>query len=163
MVLRKLLLLLLLFVPAFAQGDETEIEEPSGEPVEEEPPSKPPPPPAPRPDEGKVKPKAPLQARINAAIEKGVAWLKERQGKDGSYGPCTAGGRYEGDETGDRDCYRIGPTAFAVFTLRKCGVPRTDRTIKKALKWLNKVCRKGWTPDKKRNDATQFQGRGIYH
>ncbi|MHC4339736.1 MAG: prenyltransferase/squalene oxidase repeat-containing protein, partial [Planctomycetota bacterium] len=161
-VLRKLLLLLLLFVPALAQGDETEIEEPSGEPIEEEPPPKPPPPAAPKPDEGKAKPKAPLQARINAAIEKGVVWLKERQGKDGSYGPCTATGRYESDETGDRDCYRIGPTAFTVFTLRKCGVPRTDRTIKKALKWLKKVCRKGWTPDRKRNDTTQFQGKGIY-
>jgi hypothetical protein len=149
---------MLLCVPAMAQGDETEIEEPSGEPIEDEPP----PPPAPKPDEGKVVPKAPLQARINAAIEKGVVWLKERQGKDGSYGPCIASHRYDSDEESDLALYYIGPTAFAVFTLRKCGVPRTDRTIKKSLKWLKKVCRKGWTPGSKRIDGTQFQGKGTY-
>jgi hypothetical protein len=38
-------------------------------------------------EEEQVQPKVPLYERINAAIDKGVAWLKERQLKGGWYGP----------------------------------------------------------------------------
>ncbi|MHC4818439.1 MAG: prenyltransferase/squalene oxidase repeat-containing protein [Planctomycetota bacterium] len=165
--MRKLLLLLLLLGPGWAQDDddpEIEIdktpppekeEEKKKEPKREEPRPETPPKPA--------KPKAPLQVRINAAIDKGVAWLKQRQEKDGSFGPCVSGGKNGDENAKGGKCYRIGPTAFTVFTLRKCGVPRTDHTIKAAVKWLKKKCRKGWTPDRPRNDTTQFQGKGFYH
>ncbi len=113
-------------------------------------------------EEPRVERKLSLGERVNAAIDKGVAWLKQRQGKDGSYGPCVAGSVYGSDIQRDEDCYRIGPTAFAVFTLRKCGVPRKDKTIKAAVKWLKKRCRRGWNPDHKRVQGTQFQGDDLY-
>ena len=113
-------------------------------------------------EEPKVERKLSLGERVNVAIDKGVVWLKQRQDKYGSYGPCIAGSRYESDVESDRDCYRIGPTAFAVFTLRKCGVPRKDKTIKAAVKWLKKRCRRGWNPDHKRVRGTQFQGDDLY-
>ena len=109
-----------------------------------------------------VEAKVPLHERINKAIDSGVQWLKNRQAKDGSYGPCVSGGTYGGDGPGG-DCYRIGPTAFAAFTLRKCGVPRKDKTIKLALKWLKKHCRVGWHPDLGRTSReSQFQAKGAY-
>lgn len=161
---RKLLPLLLLLGPGWAQDDddpEIEIDKPPPPEEEEEKPRPKPPPPKTPPKP--AKPKVPLQVRINEAIDQGVLWLKQRQLKDGSYGPCVAGRRYGSAVRRKKNCYRIGPTAFTVFTLRKCGVPRTDRTIKAAVKWLKKKCRKGWTPDRPRNDTTQFQGKGIYH
>jgi len=162
---RKLLLLLLLFGPGWAQDDddpEIEIDKPPPPEEEEDKPrprSKPKPPPTPPKP---VKPKLSLQMRINAAVDKGVLWLKQRQRKDGSYGPCVATATYGSDARKKSSCYRIGPTAFTVFTLRKCDVPRTDRTVTAAVKWLKKICRKGWTPDLKRVHGTQFQGKGVF-
>lgn len=114
-------------------------------------------------DEEQAQPKVPLYERINAAIDKGVAWLKQRQLKGGSYGPCVPTGRY-GDPTkrDKQEFYRIGPTAFTIFTLRKCGVPRKDRTIKAAFKWLKRGARTGYNPDMKRVEGTQFQGKKVY-
>ena len=68
-------------------------------------------------------------------------WLKQRQGEDGSWGPCVASGSYADSDRGPSECYRIGPTAFSIFTLRKCGVPRKDKVIKAGLKWLEERCR----------------------
>ncbi len=76
-------------------------------------------------------------AKVNAAIDRGVAWLKESQQKDGSWGPCVATGTYDGKALVDPRCYFIGPTAFSVFTLSRCGVPRKDKVIKHALKWMD--------------------------
>ncbi|MCZ6786190.1 MAG: hypothetical protein O7E54_03390, partial [Planctomycetota bacterium] len=61
-------------------------------------------------EEPKVERKLSLGERVNVAIDKGVVWLKQRQGKDGSYGPCVAGRRYGSDIQKDEECYRIGPT-----------------------------------------------------
>jgi len=160
--MRKLLLLLLLLGPGWAQDDddpEIEIDKtPPPEKEEEKPRPKPPP----TPPKAK-KPKLSLPMRVHAAIEKGVLWLKQHQLEDGSYGPCVATGTYGTDDRKKSKCYRIGPTAFAVFTLRKCGVPRTDGTIKAAVKWLKKRCRHGRTPDLKDADGSPFRRKGgIY-
>ncbi|MDJ0976320.1 MAG: hypothetical protein QNJ98_17800 [Planctomycetota bacterium] len=68
-----------------------------------------------------------FQADVDKAIDKGVAYLKTLQIKDGeehapSYVP--------------HGKHRIGSTALAVLTLAACDVPRDDPTIRKALDWL---------------------------
>jgi len=82
-----------------------------------------------------------LQARINEAIKKGVAWLEKAQLEDGSWGPVRANKRYDSDETGDWIRDPFGPTAFAIYTLAKCEVKRKDPTIQKGLKYLEKNCK----------------------
>lgn len=162
--MRRLLLLLLLVGPGWAQDEddpEIEIDQPPP-PEKEEERKKEPPKEEPKPPPEPAKPKVSLQVRINEAIDKGVAWLRQRQEKNGSFGPCVSGGKYGDENAKGGECYRIGPTAFTVFTLRKCGVPRTDPTIKAALKWLKRVCRRGWAPGMQRIRGTQFQGKGVY-
>ena len=161
--MRKFLVLLLLLGPVVADDDESEIEIDVPPPPEKkaEPKPKPTPIPVPPESEKPVEPKATLQERINLAIDRGVDWLKKRQNEDGSYGPCVSGSTYGSDVRRDKNCYLVGPTAFTVFTLRKCGVPRKDPVIKKALKWLRKRCRRGWNPDLPRVDGTQFRGKDI--
>jgi len=65
-------------------------------------------------------------AEVQCAIDAGVAWLKSKQRPDGSWGPCRKG----------ENCYLTGPTSLAVFALSRSGVPKSDRSIRKALKWL---------------------------
>ncbi|MCK6460761.1 MAG: hypothetical protein L6Q95_12820 [Planctomycetes bacterium] len=80
---------------------------------------------------------APTPEAINRAIDAGVLWLKSAQLEDGSYGPCMAGGAYDGTAGGV--CYRLGPTAFSLFTLAVCGVPKEDPAIQRGLTWLRKT------------------------
>ncbi|MDH3592256.1 MAG: terpene cyclase/mutase family protein [Planctomycetota bacterium] len=81
--------------------------------------------------------KGSLQEAVNKAIKNGVAWLKERQNKDGSWAPVTANRDYV---TGKVGATRVrdgtGPTAFALYALAKCGVSKKDPAIKKGLAWL---------------------------
>jgi len=79
----------------------------------------------------------PKPEAINRAIDAGVAWLKSAQREDGSFGPCVAGAYY-GSEFGGGPCYHLGPTAFSIFTLAVCGVPRDDPVIERGLAWLRK-------------------------
>ncbi|MEM8882687.1 MAG: hypothetical protein AAGD14_01300 [Planctomycetota bacterium] len=79
---------------------------------------------------------APTVLEVNAAIDRGLAWLKSAQRKDGSWGPCVGGPRYDGGPGGV--CYLAGPTAFSVFTLATCEVPRRDPAIKRGLAYLQK-------------------------
>ena len=62
--------------------------------------------------------------RVNKSIDRGVAWLKEKQREDGTW-------KAHGN-------YRIGTTALAVFTLLACGVPAEDESVDRALAWLFK-------------------------
>ncbi|MHC4163212.1 MAG: hypothetical protein ACYSUM_13875, partial [Planctomycetota bacterium] len=88
-------------------------------------------------DDFAPKVKRSLQTRINEAIKKGVAWLKKRQGKDGSWGPVTANRKYgEKKQSGKYIRDPTGPTSWAIYTLSKCGVKKTDPVIKKGHKWL---------------------------
>ena len=83
-------------------------------------------------------PKAPtFEDRVNRAVDRGVAWLKAAQQKDGSWGPCVSGRSYSGEKR-DRTCYTTGPTSFSLFTLAKCGVGRKDPVVKRGLRWLRK-------------------------
>jgi len=123
--------------PLFGEDDESEIEieeapEAEAEPEPEKKPERP------RREEDPVRTpkfKPPTAAEINKAIDDGVAWLRTAQKKDGSWGFCVSSGTYNGPRS-DNECYHIGPTAFAIFTLLKCDVPRKDKQIKKGLKWL---------------------------
>jgi hypothetical protein len=82
-----------------------------------------------------------LDARVNEAIDRGVAWLREAQQKDGSWGPCQSGGSYDGTQP-PQPCYFIGPTAFSLFTLAKCGVSRRDKGVRRGLRWLREEARR---------------------
>jgi len=82
----------------------------------------------------------PTPEEVQTAIAKGKRWLVQAQREDGSWGPCRADGFYgEGQSSlqGSHDAYPVGPTAFTVFALAKCGVTREDRAVQKALHWLD--------------------------
>jgi len=64
-----------------------------------------------------------VQPAINAAIQQGVAFLKDSQLRDGSWGEHTPK-------------YRSGQTALSVYTLVKAGVPRTDPAVRMGLAFL---------------------------
>jgi hypothetical protein len=81
----------------------------------------------------------PLEERVNKAIDSGVAWLKQAQHKNGSWGPCVSSGiSYDGTRTPSPLCHVTGPTTFSLFTLARCGVPRKDPVMLKGLAWVQK-------------------------
>ncbi|MFQ5844882.1 MAG: prenyltransferase/squalene oxidase repeat-containing protein [Planctomycetota bacterium] len=92
-------------------------------------------------DPGAPKLKRSLQERVNAAIEAGVEALKKLQRPDGSWGPIT-GVPYGDRSKPEFDAHFSGPTSFAVYTLSKCGVRKSDPAIKKGYRWLRKKYRK---------------------
>ena len=67
---------------------------------------------------------AEFRARVNAAIDQGVAWLKPMQRGDGAW------------KTMYDRAYPLGPTALATLTLLKCGVKPTDPVVTKAFAYL---------------------------
>jgi squalene-hopene/tetraprenyl-beta-curcumene cyclase len=72
-----------------------------------------------------------LQPRINEAIEKGTAYLKRIQNRDGSW---SAHFPWVGDG-------HMGITALCTYTLIKSGVPLSDPSVRRGLIWLT-----GWAP-----------------
>jgi hypothetical protein len=64
--------------------------------------------------------------KVNAAIEKGVRYLLEKQQKDGSFS-----GMFQ-------PSYPMGHTALAVCTLLKCGVPANHPSVAAAFDFLSK-------------------------
>ena len=64
--------------------------------------------------------------RVNAAIDRGVAWLKAKQRPDGSFGRI--GGEAYVGAVKPYD-YPAGPTALALQTLLKCGTPPGDPAV----------------------------------
>ncbi len=78
--------------------------------------------------EALAKAKADFDDRVNKAIERGAAWLKGQQRKDGSYPGFS-------DDLGPRQ-YNImegGVQALVVLTLAHCGVDPKDPAIKKGM------------------------------
>jgi len=63
-----------------------------------------------------------FQARVDAAIDRGLVHLRSRQKSDGTFKPQAG--------------YPIGTTALAVLTLTACGVPREDPAVRQALDWI---------------------------
>jgi hypothetical protein len=62
------------------------------------------------------------QARVQASIEKGIAYLRTLQESDGSFKPYQE--------------WRIGSTALAILALVSSGISRDDKQVKRALDWL---------------------------
>lgn len=67
-----------------------------------------------------------LQPKIDAAIDRGVAWLLDQQQRDGSW-------------FGHSKPFTGGQTALSAYTLLKAGVPVTHPGIKRALAHLTTV------------------------
>lgn len=62
---------------------------------------------------------------VNAAVQKGVQWLRSRQDADGAFKDHWAGQNY-----------RTGETALALLALLKCGVQPDDPAIERGFNWL---------------------------
>ncbi len=63
-------------------------------------------------------------AKVNAAIDRGVDWLLRIQRLDGTWSAHEHGN------------YQSGPTALALLTLLKCGVPEAHPAVRRALAYL---------------------------
>ena len=127
------------------EDDESTLEEGPGCESDEEEERAAPPPKADKKEEPppQRKVKRPLQEQINEAIDNGIKFLKSKQAKDGSWGPCTAGSTYGVPGSRGGDCYFTGPTSFSIFTLAKCGATKKDKAVKRGLRWLRKKARRG--------------------
>lgn len=66
-----------------------------------------------------------LQPKIDAAIDRGVAWILAQQQRDGSWGSFPE--------------YRGGATALTAYTLVKCGLPVTHSAVRRATLFLGTV------------------------
>jgi hypothetical protein len=75
------------------------------------------------------------QAAVNQAVARGVAYLKNIQGTDGSwhYGLTDATGLSSNVNT-------VGATALAALTLLECGVPIDDPAVQKAAAYVRQAC-----------------------
>src|SRR5687768_17459135 len=76
----------------------------------------------------------PSPEAVNAASDKGLAWLRARQGADGAFRVQGQGG-FQG-VGGLEATYPLGTTSLATLTLLKCGVAADDPAIEKAFQWL---------------------------
>jgi hypothetical protein len=63
-----------------------------------------------------------FSAAVDAAIEKGKAWLLSQQKEDGTFPP--------------HGTHVLGTTALAALTLAECGVGREEAPLDKALSWI---------------------------
>lgn len=78
-----------------------------------------------------------LDQKVGAAINKGVAWLKQRQLPDGSWGLVEGNRLYGGGEkTGNEYKHPAGATALALYTLLKCKESPKDPVVQKGFKYL---------------------------
>ena len=75
--------------------------------------------------------------QVDVAIQKGVAWLKKRQGRDGSWGAIKFNATYAGGQ-GASEGMPAGPTALALYALLKCKGSVKDPAIVKGFRYLEK-------------------------
>ncbi len=75
-------------------------------------------------------------AEVNKAIDKGVAWLRKKQTRAGSWGEVKASGTYGGQ--GTPYDHPAGPTALALYTLLKCKVPPKNPIVKRGFDYIDK-------------------------
>jgi hypothetical protein len=85
--------------------------------------------------------------QVSKAIDKGVAWLRKKQGRNGSWGPMKGNSTYGGGDGGG-EVNPAGPTALALYALLKCKQPMNDPVIKRGFAWL-------WDNYKKPGDSYQ--------
>lgn len=67
--------------------------------------------------------------RVNKAIDDGVAWLRGRQKGDGTWGDMRDPNARAYDGSSGTYDFPAGPTAFAMYTLLKCGVAGDDAGV----------------------------------
>ncbi len=79
--------------------------------------------------------------QVTKAIDKGVAWLRKKQGRNGSWGGMKGNATYGGGQGGNEQ-YHAGPTALALYALLKCKQPMKDPVIKKGFDYLWKNYKK---------------------
>ncbi len=85
-----------------------------------------------RPVPGPARP-AEFVTAVNAAIEKGVAYLRRVQDKGGGF---LGGGAFDPAAPA---AYPLGTTALGLYTLRSCGVPADDPAAASALRRIRQV------------------------
>jgi hypothetical protein len=66
-----------------------------------------------------------FQARINAAIDRGVAWLQKRQRPDGTW------------DNGNNERFASGVAALGFLTLVKSGVGESDPSVQRCVRYLD--------------------------
>ncbi len=77
--------------------------------------------------QGGAEPTPELQEQINAAVDKGLAWLRAQQRSDGSFPPVTVSGQ---------DYYKVGATSLAGLALIAAGEPKKGPVLQKALAFV---------------------------
>ncbi|KAF0241350.1 MAG: prenyltransferase/squalene [Planctomycetota bacterium] len=106
-----------------------------------------------------------LQKQINAAIDKGVEYLKGRQLKDtdnkGSW-PDGTNLVYDGGKAKSSGKMFLATTALSLLTLLKCGVDPDEDCIRGGLDWLDKVLPKEYGEVKKGRPDSSIMGHS-YH
>jgi hypothetical protein len=96
----------------------------------------------PTPEDDHADDEVPFVEEVNAAIEQGTRWLLARpklfttaKVQVAHWGLIDAPTLYGGG-TGPGYGHPAGPTAFALYTLLKCGVPANHPTVVEGFRWL---------------------------
>jgi hypothetical protein len=75
--------------------------------------------------------------QVSKAIDKGIAWLIKKQGRNGSWGAMKGNSTYGGGD-GGTEGNPAGPTSLALYALLKCKVPLKHPAIKRGFDFLKK-------------------------
>ena len=75
--------------------------------------------------------------QVSKAIDKGIAWLIKKQGRNGSWGAMKGNMTYGGGDGGN-ETNPAGPTALSLYALLKCKVPLKHPAVKKGFAFLKK-------------------------
>lgn len=78
-------------------------------------------------------------ARVDRAIDLGVAWLKRNQALNGGWGTVAPERPYDPNFKGTLKDYPTGSASLGAYTLLKCGVPPDDAVVKRSLAFLKDV------------------------
>ena len=93
----------------------------------------------PAPARAKAGGTAEFLARVDRAIDLGVAWLKRNQGTNGAWGIVAPEKAYDPGFKGTLKDYPTGSASLGTYTLLKCGVAVDDAVVKRALAYLKDV------------------------
>ncbi len=96
------------------------------------------PPPA-APAEPKAGGTAEFLARVDRAIDLGIAWLKRNQSTGGGWGVVAPEKPYDPNFKGKLYDYPTGSATLGAYTLLKCGVPVDDAVVKRSLAYIKDV------------------------
>jgi hypothetical protein len=72
---------------------------------------------------------------VTKAINKGVAWLRKKQGRNGSWGGISFNSTYGGQQQVTEGML-AGPTPLALYTLLKCKQPLKDPVIRRGFSFM---------------------------